>query len=465
MKLITKVIQGILIATPVALFGWLCVQNFVPSGVFLVQHSVNDSSPFIDGLLTAERVHAPVKDAQGTWMQELVADPVFFFVHPHTTFQTIDATVWFKNTNTPIVELGALAAKDPERYTLLPLQNLMIDQSTWPRIVEGDMILLQRNPKYKTISDFIAHPPELNEIATYHADIKTPFRLVGYTPSTVSQTITASLRGAMELKTYIKKETLNFSFAYSDMNRDEGPDPVVISVFDEQNNPVAEVRAEDDGNSSTNAFPSKIQTLNLSVPSLPEGVYKIDVRVDRDIFTRSITTTQQKVIFLNTIYLGDEDGYHQTFSPVKLFTEAKRFSAQTRHATGIQTVKIGSQSLVVTTPFQLVTLAVTDPGLVPVTVSKGDLEIITDAPIAFSSAQYFRPDPVRLLPHTNLDRLGVNYVIAHYTPPIVKDGWNVATIQLNTQELLLDKGSWKFSFSTPEIAELSASVFVKEIDL
>ncbi len=465
MKYLTRLIQSFFIAIPVVVFAWLCNQNFVPSGEFVVRHSVHDSSPFIDGLLTNERVRPPVKDAQGNWVQELIADPVFFFVHPHIAFRSIDATVTFKNTNTPIVELGALAAKDPERYAFQPLQNLLIDQSTWPRIVEGDKILLQRTPTYKTISDFLAHPPALNEISTYHTNIQTPFRLSNYAPSSASQSIQASLRGAFQFKTYIKNETLNFTFAYTDLNRNEGSDPVVVSVFDDHNRSLASVRADDDKNTSTNARLSNMQTLNVSVPSLPEGVYKIDVRVDRDIAVRTITTTQQKMIFLNTVYLSDEDGYHATFAPVKLFTEAKRLSAQTRHAAGIQSVKIGSQTLAVTTPFQLVTHLVSDSGLVPVTVQKGDLELIMDAPVAFSSSHYFRPDPVRLFPHTDLDRLGVNYIIAEYTPPEEKDGWNVATIHLNAADILLDKGSWKFSFSTPEIAELKSSMFVKEIDL
>ena len=465
MKLLVRFIQLLLVVTPLAVFGWLCVQNFVPSGIFLVQHSVHDTSPFIDGLLTSARVKPPVKDAQGNWTQTIFADPVFFFVHPHRTFDTIDATVTFKNIGTPIIELGALAAKDPERYILEPLQNLLIDDSKWNRLVDGGTILLQRNSTFKSVADFYAHPPSVSEIATYHTDLNIPFRLPNYLPTTKSQSIDVSLRGTHSIKTYVKNESLHFSFSYMDMNRDAGADPVVISVFDENGQSVGEVRADDDGNISTNAFPSKIKTLSVDIPNLPEGVYKVDLNVDRDIFFRTISTTQQKIIFLNGVYLGDEVAYHETFSPVLFFTEAKRLSFQTRHATGIQNVKVGTQTAVIDTPYKLVTTTLLDSGLTSTTVTKGDLEIVTDAPIAFTQAQYFRPDPVRLLPHTDLDRLGVNYLIANYETPDVQNGWTVATIHLNAHDLLLDNGSWKFAFSTPEIAELRKTVLIKSIDL
>ncbi|MCX6714645.1 MAG: hypothetical protein NTX72_02435 [Candidatus Uhrbacteria bacterium] len=465
MKFLARLIQVMLILTPICILGWLGVENFVPSGTFSIQHSVHDASSFIDALAPHERVSDPKKDAEGNWIQTIVADPVFFFVHPHRSFDTVDATVTFKNTNTPLVEFGALASTNPERYILEPLQNLLIDQSTWSRTVDGEMILLQRKSTYKTIADFLAHPPSREEVATYHTDLSVPFRLANYSASNVVQTIPVSLRGAEVMKTYLKNEPIHFVFSYMDMNRDNGSDPITISVTDETGRPIISMGAEDDGNISSNAHASIVKTLALDTSSLPEGVYKIELQADRDIFVRSIQTTQQKIVFLNGVYLGDEDGYHQTFAPVTFWTEAKRLSMQTRHAASVQTVMIGSKPFSITTPYQLTTTLVTEPGLIPVHVAKGDVEVLADAPVAFSPAQYFRPDTVRLLPHTDLDQLHVNYVLAKYTPPIIRDGWTIATVHLDAQKLLLDQGSWKFTFSTPEIAEMKSSIDVKAIDL
>lgn len=465
MKNLTRLTQLILILIPIGILGWLCIENFVPSGTFSIVHSVHDSSSFIDALAPHERVSDPKKDTEGNWMQTITDDPVFFFVHPHREFDTVDATVTFRNTNTPIVELGALAATNPERYILEPLQNLIIDQSKWSRTVEDDMILLQRTSTYKSIADFLKHPPSRSEVATYHTDLTVPFRLPNYVASTNAQTIPVSLRGSESIKTYVKNEPIHFVFSYMDMNRDNGPDPITISVTDETGRPLLNVSAQDDGNTTSNGRGSTMKTITLDTIVLPEGVYKIDVQTDRDVFVRSIQTTQQKIVFLNGVYLADEDGYHEAFASVTFFTEAKRLSMQTRHAQSVQTVTIGSKSLAITVPYQLATTNVIDPGLVPVHVLKGDVEVVTDAPVAFSESQYFRPDAVRLLPHTDLDQLHVNYILAKYTPPMVRDGWSVATMHLDAKKLLLNNGSWKFTFSTPEMKELKTSVDVKEIDL
>ncbi|MEK7452564.1 MAG: hypothetical protein AAB664_04445, partial [Patescibacteria group bacterium] len=244
----------------------------------------------------------------------------------------------------------------------------------------------------------------------------------------------------------------------------EGADVIMIDVYDERQNFVTHVRAMDDKNTSVNAQVSPMKTLVVSVPNLSEGVYKIDVRAPRDLFTRSITTTQQKMIFLNGVYFGDENGYQESFSPVTFFTEAKRLSAKIRHGNSAQQIKVGSEIWSITTPFQFMTTKVLDPGLVSVTIQKGDVELTSDGPLAFSASQYFRPDAVRLFPHTDLERLGIHYVLAKYTTPEIENGWVKAKIQVNARDILLDRNSWKFTFSMPEITEYPSAFFVREID-
>lgn len=464
MKFFIRSVQGILVLIPIVIFGWLCVKNFVPSGTFVIRHSVQEPSSFIDALAPNERVTPPKKDADGNWFQSMISDPVFFFVHPHRSFDTIDATVWFKNTDTPIVEFGALTSVNPSRYHLQTLQNLIIDASKWSRIEEGKTLLLQRNPTYKTIAEFLARPPSREEVATYHTDLTVPFRLPNYLATKTKQTFPVTLRGAHASKVYVKQEPIFVEFSYMDMNRDHGSDPILVSVTDESNKPVLHVRVEDDGNATDDKRATTLKSLVVETGVLPEGVYKIDVQASRDIFVRSIQTTQQKMVFLNSLYLGDVSGFQETFSPVTLYTEAKRLSAQTRHAESVQTLTVGSGTLVISAPYQLVTESVKGQGLIPIFVPKEDVEILTDAPIALSHASYFRPDPVRLLPHTDLDQLKINYILAKYTPPEVRDGWYVATVRLDATSLYLDKGSWKFTFSTPEIEELKAHVDVQRID-
>jgi len=449
---------------PICVFGWLVMQEMVLSGVYHVSYAAGQHSAYIDPLLPDGRVTGPQKNTQGDTVQIMTGDPVSFFVHPHRSFENMVVKLWYKNTGAPAIEFGGLAVKDPDRYALTPLQNKQIDASTWSRTEENGYTLLQRKPTFTSVADFLKRPPAFERIATYHASMETPFRLVGYEPNPAFTTTQVSLRGRTEMKTYVKNEPIQFSFSFMDMNRDEGSDAISISVFDEQGRAVGGAQADDDGNRSKNAFPSLLRHVDVTVPNVPEGVYKIVFDASRDIFVRSITTSQQKLIFLNAIYFGDEVGYHETFTPVSFWTQSKQLSFMTRQASGLQSLAVGSKSLSLIKPYELYTAMIADPGLVRTDISKGDVEVITNDPVSVHKEQYFHPDPIRLFPETNLDALGVDYVFAHYTPPQQEGDWFVSMVSVDAKTLLFDRGSWKFGFSLPDIARDQGRVEVKQMD-
>src|SRR3989344_1015943 len=239
LRLLSILLRVLLVLIPAGVFGHLLVQELVPSGTFLVRHAAGERSAFIDRLLPDARVVPP-----GT----IVDEPVTFFAHPHRSFDTVEAEVWFKNGGAPIVELGALAQGAGEAYDLHPLQNLLIDGSAWDRLDEDGVVLLQRRPRFSSIDGFLADQPPREQVATSHFSLPKPYRISGYQPSLSTRTIDATLRGPHEFKTYVKGETMAFSFAFMDMNRDEGADAVSIVVFDEDGAAVADTSALDAGN-------------------------------------------------------------------------------------------------------------------------------------------------------------------------------------------------------------------------
>ena len=80
-----------------------------------------------------------------------------------------------------------------------------------------------------------------------------------------------------------------------------------------------------------------------------------------------------------------------------------------------------------------------------------DLLIKTNGHFAFSKAQYFNPDPVRLVADTDLDRLEVNYIIANYTPPQEQGNWLVAGVDFDMAGAAFEDETWKFVFSLPTV--------------
>lgn len=456
--MITRLAQLLIIAIPLAAFAWLLNQEIVPSGVFVVRHAVGEASPFIDELLPDARV-----DEHGV----ITDDPVFFFVHPHRHFDQVEAEVWFKNDSVPIVEIGALGNVEAQSYDLHPLQNLIVDNLGWFRLEKDGLVLLQREQTYRGIDEFLADPPAVSEVATYQTSLTEPYVLPGYAPSSVSRVVDVSLRGFHEFKTYVKNETLSFDFAYMDMNRDDGADAITVVVTNADGVPVADARASDDGDIEDDARATGLRNVTVSAAGLPEGVYKVAMQGSRDIFWRTITTTQQKVTFLNNVFLGDEVGYQAEPRRVTFWTEAKHLSFATRHVEGLQTVVAGASSyaLVVDEPYKRFALDVADEGVTFVSAERGDLEVTTDGHVAFSPDMYFNPDPVRLTYNTDLDRLGVNYVLAEYVSPERVGEWYVARATFDTSALVLDEGAWKFVISTPGIKDLGASLTVGRIDM
>ncbi|MEK7619919.1 MAG: hypothetical protein AAB413_01625 [Patescibacteria group bacterium] len=469
MNFLTRLTQLLLIAIPFVIMGWLLNKWFVlyPLGVFVVTHEVGDSSPFIDELKPETRVGELYQTEQGDVVQAITADPAFFFLHPHRKefFELVVFDVWFQNESLPIVELGGLAGVNPETYTLLPLHNRLIDESDWNRIDEDGLVLLQREKTYGSIKDFFANPPSRDDVAVYRTNLDIPYRQDDYQPTSATQTIDVSLRGHHEFKTYIKDETLFFTFSYMDMNRDEGEDVVQVTIFNENGQPVAEARAADDGNSSDDAVVDQgLKTLVLNAYGLPEGVYKMVMNTTRDVFFRKILTSQQKIVFLNTLFIGDEIGYREPSEGATMYTESKRLRLQTRHAEGVQTVHAGDQSVEVAEPYEWYTVTFDGEGLERITLPTGDVEMVTEGKFAFSPSQYFNPDPVSLNAYTTIEQLGVDYVLAQYQSPRQEGEWLVATVPFVAWDLYEEDQTWKFSFSTPLISELTAQLLIHRID-
>lgn len=474
MMVLTRLIQLVLVLIPIVILGWLVDQQFAPGGTFAIRHSVGEPSPFIDRLLPDARVLAPIKQ-DGDWVQSLIGDPVFFFVHPQRAFERATFEIWFQNEDVPIVEFGGLARKQPEVYDLQPMQNLLIDQSTWFRLDENGTVLLQRNKQFDSIDAFLKNLPSPEDIAVYQTDILPPFRLPAYRASTLERTVNISLRGRHAFKTYIKDELLSMRFEYMDMNRDEGADPVVVTVFDEQGRPVGSSRLDDDGDVSKLGRSSSLRSINLSLSGLEEGVYKVDFDVSRDIFIRNLKTTQSKLVAMNGIYLADEVGYREPANAVTLYTSAKRMQMQTRHSDGVQTLQIAGKAFQIEEPYRLYTYTSESPGLIDVDVVKGDIELFVDQPIAFSADMFFNPEPNRLQFYTNLDTQGIDYVIATYQSPEKRGDWYVAKMDVDLSRLHFEtdepdlrffrNGNWKFVLSLPGSDKRESLFRVKNIDI
>ena len=463
-KLFLAFSHVILALIPVVLFFWLLNLDVTPSGRFMIHYEINRLSPFMDRFLPDTRVTTPQDGPDGAFSL-VVDEPAYAAVHAPGDFDTLEVTLQFQNTDQPIIELGILQNDDPLQYELRPMQNLIIDNSIWDRIEQDGLVLLQRAKIYGTMEDFLAYPPDRDTLATYHYDLQQPLIIPDYVAANALTTTNVSLRGYHEYLTYIKNEPLLIQADLMDMNREAGDDPVELLVFDADGVLVANQLLEDDGVIEANNQGSAMRSVALVKNDLTEGVYKVILKADRDIFFRRLTTRQRYMTFIGSIYLGDEVGYKDDPSPIKFWTDGKRLSFYTYHADAAERVTVGTGSLALPEAQVRYDFEVVDPGVVPVSAAAGDFTMTQDGVVAFDTNQLFHPYPTRLNSTTDLDALGINFIIAEYTAPTQKGAWTSAMVTFDLGSALNTDGDIKLVLSAPGIKTLQKNFKLHAINL
>jgi hypothetical protein len=169
---------------------------------------------------------------------------------------------------------------------------------------------------------------------------------------------------------------------------------------------------------------------------------------------------------VNKIYFGDEVGYLAAARPVSFYTNAKRVTLETYHAEATQRVQIGSQTILLPRSHEKVKRTITDQGVIRGESAQGDVLITGDGKFALSADAFFDPDPVKLGPLTDLDALGINYIIGRFQPPVtMAQSWQINSAVFDLAPLRQPDRAITFAISIPEIAELQSTAKVRAITL
>lgn len=452
-------LHAAIIAVPFVLVVLLALRAVAPSGVFTVSAGALERSPYINRLLPQER--APGADG----VVSVVDEPVYFSVNVPDGYETVDVTVEYENHGQPIVELGALTDIFAQSYDLRPLENTIIDDLGWhEQNVDGVRLLQRKNDL--AADDFATNPPQRYRIATYHAELPTPYREASYASLDAVQTQHVSLRGYHKFATYIRDERFAFTFGYMDMNRTEGVDDGVVRVWNEDGEVMLEEHLRDDGITSDGQDNVGMQTIAIAGDNWPEGVYEVELSGTSDIFWRTIVTPQRYVTFINRVYIGDDVGYLDGDRTTAFVTNAKHFVFETFHADSSEEVVLGGVAVQLPQSHEKVRFDVDDAGVVAGSTAKGDVKMTADGLFAFDMAAFFNPYPVTINAYTDLDALNVDYVYTAYDAPItLTDGWSQATATFTLADMYQADGAATFVLSVPGIAERDASVDVRNVTL
>ncbi|MBI4457380.1 hypothetical protein HY633_00260 [Candidatus Uhrbacteria bacterium] len=448
--------------------AYLLWHTLIPGGSLTVTTDLVHPAPFVSEPKPQGRLADDITDDAGRTLSPLIHHPLYLDLTPPSRFDRVRMTVRYLNTGHGQIELGALASSLDEQYAADVVEQRLIDTLPWSRVESNGLVLLQRVRRYDSIDAFLRKPPDRRAVAATDNAVVFPTRL-DIPAGGDSRTIEVSLRGQHRLITYADGAPLALSFIVQDMNRETGEDPVIVSVYRlGESKPLTRVTLDDDGNIGSDQHSSKLRTVSASLSNPAAGAYQIEFTASADIFIRKIVTRQTKLVFAEKIYLGDLIGYSDNIRPRTVIASGRRLIARTAHTISLQTLAFDGNTLIVDEPnTRFMRDLAGGPAGTAVRVPKGDLLLETDGVFALTPGDLFEPLPYRIQWDTaaaELQRRGIEYVLARYHPPQTVDGLTEASAEFDLRRLALTRdGDYRFVIGAPGIDESQQEVRIASV--
>ncbi len=380
---------------------------------------------------------------------KIIGDSVYFSLFTPRRFEKAKLIMVYRGFNYesyPIIEAGVMVDPILRNYRLYPVSNYIIDRLSgeWKTKNEAGVMLLQKEKKYGSVSDLLANPPQSSELAFYNYQYNFPYQINGYQAGNKNISL-PDLRGAYQFYTYIDNERLNFSADFLDLNQnlDKNGDPIQIYVYGSSSKAIAEYSLPDDGDVSDDGQVSAARNINISVPGLSRGVYKVEVKVNDDLVSQHISTTQTKIAFISHLWL-----YNRASAEINIYTDGPFIKAKAMDPAGVGVVGLNADFFDIPETYQQYLMDFSSPKLVnQVKVSNPETVIETSGVFSFSDSALFNPDIKKLDVNSNLNNL--KYIVAKYTPPVNLGIWKKATVEMDISDVYREKGQTNFMISIP----------------
>jgi hypothetical protein len=445
--------------------GYLVDKELVISGKLIVKKDFGHGSPFILDLLPWQRVAEIKKDDQGNYSQKILDQPVYFDLNLPQRFDKGTAEITYKNDSIDcptLFQIGGQATPNDWEYAMKPLENQNLDQLDWPRVEENDVVLYEREKKFNTIDEFLNNLPDISKIAVYNYKLDYDFKIPDYKP-TKGLEIDNTIRGRHTIYTYIDGgEPLDFTFTVEDINRHVGADPAEIAVY-KKDQRIYNTTLPDDGITDESGESSEERKIRLLPSNLTQGTYKIEIKASDDIFIRNIKTKEHLLAFAGRLYLADNDEYKDSLSdirtkPTTVYAKGYKIITSAAHQTSEQTIRINNLTepndyeIELAEAHQQYSYYNLNPrNIVSLYSPKNDILIEGDGLFSFSKESFFNPLLTTFRDESELEVLGINYVIADYQTPKTIDGWKVATADFDLGRLYWRENTLRFALSIPDI--------------
>jgi hypothetical protein len=391
------------------------------------------------------------EQADGTAMVK--AEPVYLDVRAAKQYQAATLEMDIQNSDEQLLQAGlAVVGEGDWSFFLKPLQHRQLDQLAWPKLEQGNLTLWQKYPRFSSIAEFLASSTSRERVATFNYKLDQQFKIAGYHEPAGQLVIDRTLRGPIEMATYVSTGKLELAFDIQDINRTVGPDPAAVYVRSADGRHVYSGLLADDGRAGDRVGASPRRTLSIAVPNLAEGTYFVDLRMDQDLFVRRIVSSQHKLIFREHLYVADSAEYSDGFtdmnlSPTVLVTNGHEFLFRTAHPAGYQTVQLNGRPVAQLQARHSEYSASSTTPMSTIRTPLNDVQIETDGWIAFSHDQFFNPSAYTVEQFPQLTAF--DYLLADYKPGTAS-GWRHVSATFNLADASRTNGRIRFLISNIE---------------
>lgn len=314
------------------------------------------------------------------------------------------------------------------------------------------------------VDRFFHNPPENSVIAT-EGDMGINVFPDSVNSEKDSVFVNYTLRGDHTFYTFADDGPFELTLKKQDLNLYNGEDELKIMLYDEDGTVVTSSTIPDDGDKTNSSAKGATQTINISLPEIEKGVYKIVLESTDDLTIRDINVTSGKLVVQDTIF---------SVSPCTLYThhlEGGYLDLITYYQSGLQDVKIGNTTVPVKEKNIKNRILIRPSGeIYDVTCPDGNLKLTSSAFFSFTHDSFFEPFRCRVIPLGNdIDQIKndkVDYIIIkNIDNRRDTDGWIVANATWNLSELYLGENTLNIVLNAEHLASRKEKIPIDWVDI
>jgi len=186
-------------------------------------------------------------------------------------------------------------------------------------------------------------------------------------------------------------------------------------------------------------------SLKLKLAGLPEGAYKIELKANDDIITEKIVSKQRRLSFINKLWLAKRGD-----SEIVLYTDSKEIKAQTVNPKSLQTIKVGNNELAMDETYRQFAIKLpSGRAAKTIELERGDVILAGDGVFSFKKDGLINPKFKKVDANLDVDRDGVNYILANYEIPRNEGEWKIARAEFDLTRAYRENGKYGFLISVP----------------